>query len=103
MFQFYGRSETSFACAMGIAPHSFAVVKERGWAVYQQELFPRHIHEGEFVLLIEINARGEPTGDELTLFANIAKGARISFDVVGEPDEHWEWWKGIDSAEKNNE
>ncbi len=92
MFQFYGRSDTSFVCAVGINQKSFKLLSEQGDGYTIAPMFPaRHLDEGEFVLGFECDASGRLTGRELTLFVAALLGEELMkvHVVMGDPDVFW--------------
>ncbi len=90
MFMFYGRNETSFVCNIRVSIPEFQNIKKVGFAVSDQYQFPRFLEENEFVLIFEVDKKGRPTGEDLTLFVNYINSQLIQLDVVNEnPDVFW--------------
>lgn len=90
MFQFYGRRETSFVCACVVSRRLFGSAIRCGKATVLLVRFPRHLEEGEFVLWMEHDARGKPTGRELTMFVTCISCGTVKLETVkGNPDEFW--------------
>ena len=90
MFQFYGRRETSFVCACRVSHKLFGIALRYGTATVLPVKFSRYLEESEFVLWMEHDARGNPTGRELTMFVTCIIDDHIKLEVVnGDPDEFW--------------
>lgn len=90
MFQFYGRNETSLVCACGISRKLFAMARRYGSVTISQERVAHHMEESEFILCMERDVRGVPTGRELTMFVTCIVGDHVKLEVVsGNPDEFW--------------
>ncbi|HBC3428498.1 hypothetical protein [Vibrio sp. Vb0877] len=94
MFQFYGRRETSFVCAMCERSEAFERTVTQGYRYVSQVQLPRYVEENEFLLMFELDEKGRPTGNELTLFI-LSVYEASGIDVVlmevvtGDPDAFW--------------
>lgn len=90
MFAHYGRSETSYVCALAADTALFEHVQESGKSFQSLWRFPRYLEEGEFILLIERAAGKGLTDRELTLFVRCIYSDMIHFQVITEnPDVFW--------------
>jgi len=100
MFAHYGRSETSFVCTIRVPIIHFRTARITGQAIFEQRQFPRYLEENEFVLMMEIDEAGHPTGREQSLFVMYANSETIQMEVLTEnPDEFWR--KQIQTSARN--
>ncbi len=89
MFQFYGRSETSFVCSVPINTQDFKWALQARIAMMQRD-FCRRILEDEFVLAVEVDKKGRPTGRDVALFVVESRGELVLLEsVTGDLEEFW--------------